>query len=188
MTRAIAIGGSAGSYKLIVQIISALKAPFEMPLFVCLHRLRTARTGFAETLRIKSHVKIVEPADKEIIRLNYVYVAPANYHMLISRDGLINLSVEEEICHSRPSIDITFASASEVYKERMMAVILSGANDDGTNGMRRVKENGGITIAQNPKECDVSVMPLSCIQNNCITRIESTGEIIKSIQNFILSK
>ncbi len=187
MTKAIVIGGSAGSYKIVLRIISELPKNCNIPVFICLHRLRSARNGFSETMRIKSALKIIEPVDKQIIEQNSIYVAPANYHMILSDDFTINLSVEEEINHSRPSIDITFHSAAELYKENLLGIILSGANNDGAFGMLKIKENGGLTIAQNPKECEISVMPECCIENHCISRIESTGEIIQTIQNFIFN-
>lgn len=185
MIRAIVIGGSAGSYKVVLKLISSIPKNSEVVVFICLHRLRSARNGFSETMRLKSPLKIIEPVDKQDIEKNCIYVAPANYHMIISENNTINLSVEEEINHSRPSIDITFHSAAELYKSDLMGIILSGANHDGAFGMKKILENGGLTIAQEPSECEISVMPEHCIENKSICRIESTSEIIQSVQNFI---
>jgi two-component system chemotaxis response regulator CheB len=185
MTRAIVIGGSAGSYKVVLKLISSIPKNSDVVVFICLHRLRSARNGFSETMRIKSPLKIFEPIDKQTIEKSSIYVAPANYHMIISENHTINLSVEEEINHSRPSIDLTFHSAAELYRSDLMGIILSGANHDGAFGMKKIREYGGITIAQDPSECEISVMPEQCIENKSICRIESTSEIIRSIQNFI---
>lgn len=182
--KAIVIGGSAGSFKIAMQIISQLPKDFNIPIFLCLHRLRSVRKGFSETLKIKSSLKIIEPNDNERIEPNKIYVAPANYHMYIT-DGKILLSVEEEINHSRPSIDITFYSAAEYYKENLLGIILSGANNDGANGFLKIKANGGKTIAQLPSDCEVSVMPLSCIENNSVDKILNINEIIENIIFFI---
>ncbi|OFX39237.1 MAG: hypothetical protein A2X08_04035 [Bacteroidetes bacterium GWA2_32_17] len=182
--KAIVIGGSAGSFKIVMQIISLLPKDFNIPIFICLHRLRSARKGFTETLKVKSSIKIVEPNDNEIIEPNKIYVAPANYHMYII-DGKIRLSVEEEINHSRPSIDVTFYSAAEYYKENLLGIILSGANNDGANGFLKIKENGGKTIAQLPSDCEISVMPLSCIENKSADKILTINDIIKNIIIFI---
>ncbi len=182
--KAIVIGGSAGSFKLVIQIISCLPKNFNIPIFICLHRLRSARKGFTETLKVKSSINIIEPYDNEVIRPNIIYVAPANYHMYII-NGKIKLSVEEEINHSRPSIDITFYSASEYYKENLLGIILSGANNDGANGFLKIKENGGKTIAQLPDESEVSVMPLCCINNKSADKILTIKEIVENIIFFI---
>ncbi len=182
--KAIVIGGSAGSFKIVMQILASLPKDFNIPIFLCLHRLRSARKGFIETLKVKSTIKIIEPHDNEIIEPHYIYVAPANYHMYII-DGKIRLSVEEELNHSRPSIDITFYSAAEYYKKNLLGIILSGANNDGANGFLKIKENGGKTIAQIPNECEVSVMPLSCINNESVDKILTINEIIENIIFFI---
>ncbi len=183
--KAIVIGGSAGSFKIVMKIISLLPKKIDIPIFICLHRLRSARKGFAETLQINSSIKIIEPIDKEFIVANNIYIAPANYHMYILQNGRIGLSIEEELNHSRPSIDLTFITAAEYYKENLLGIILSGANDDGANGFKKIKEYNGTTIAQDPQECEVSVMPLSCIKNNCTDKILTIKEIIKEIQFFI---
>ena len=185
MKRAIVIGGSAGSYKIVLKLISAMPKYMNIPVFICLHRLRSARSGFSETMRVKSSLKIIEPSDKEIITPGTIYVAPANYHMYLTSDYLLQLSVEEEINHSRPSIDITFQSAAELYHENLLGIILSGANNDGAFGMQKIKEKGGITIAQLPAECEISVMPECCIENKSVMRVETTNQMIDSIKNFI---
>lgn len=185
MTKAIVIGGSAGSYKVVLKLISVFPKNLNIPVFVCLHRLRSARSGFSETMKVRSSLNVVEPMDKEKIIPGCIYVSPANYHMYLTTNNLIQLSVEEEVNHSRPSIDITFQSAAELFKENLMGIILSGANNDGAFGMLKIRENGGITIAQNPSECEISVMPDSCVENGSIKRIETTQEIIESIKKFI---
>lgn len=183
--KAVVIGGSAGSYKVVMKIISSLPKNLNVPFFICLHRLRSARNGFAETMRIHTPYQVVEPVDKEAIESNKIYIAPANYHLIILNNEIIGLSVDEEINHSRPSIDLAFYSAAETYKNNLLGIILSGANHDGAFGMLKIKEKGGITIAQNPDECEISVMPLSCIERKGVCSIQSVDEIIKSIHNFI---
>ena len=185
LNKAIVIGGSAGSYKIVLKILSFLPKNPGIPIFICLHRLRSARKGFAETLHARSSYQVIEPEDKEKIELNKIYVAPANYHMYIENKNTIALSIEDEINHSRPSIDITFQSAAEAYRNNLMGIILSGANHDGAFGLLKIKEHGGLTIVQNPEECEISVMPLACVENNSADKVQSVTEIIHSIQNFI---
>lgn len=183
--KAIIIGGSAGSYKVVMKIISSLPKNLNVPFFICLHRLRSARNGFTETMRSRTAFQIIEPIDREKIESNKIYIAPANYHMIILNNETIGLSVDEEINHSRPSIDLVFHSAAETYKKNLLGIILSGANHDGAFGMLKIKENGGTTIAQHPDECEISVMPLSCIENQGVCSIQSVDEIIQSIHDFI---
>jgi two-component system chemotaxis response regulator CheB len=183
--KAIIIGGSAGSYKEIIKLISSLPKNLGFPIFICLHRLRTARTGFSETLKMHSPFPIIEPVNDTRIELNTIYVAPANYHMYILNNERIYLSVEEELNHSRPSIDISFQSAAEVYGENLMGIILSGANNDGAFGLLEIKNRGGFTVAQLPEDCDISVMPQACIDNKSVCKIQSVKEMMRTIQDFI---
>src|SRR6478609_910704 len=124
----IVIGGSAGSFQVISKILSGLRNDFNLPIFLCLHRLKNINTGFEEALNIKSSLKVHEPYDKESIKPNKIYLAPANYHMLAEVGNSIALSTDEDYNYSRPSIDLTFDSFSYLYKNKMLAIILSGAN------------------------------------------------------------
>ncbi len=179
MQKVVVIGGSAGSFQVITKILNALPEKFDYPLFLCLHRLKHVRSGFVETLSIKSKVKIVEPYDKEPIRPGRAYLAPANYHMFIEIGNTIALSTDEPVNHSRPSIDLSFITAAKVYKEKLVGIILSGANKDGAFGLKRVKDNGGITIVQDPSECEVKTMVDSAIKMTKVDYIYNTNQIIQ---------
>lgn len=172
------IGGSAGSFQVVTQILSALPANFDLPIFLCLHRLKHIRTGFIEALSIKSMLPIIEPDDKEHIRPGTIYLAPANYHMYIELGNTIALSTEPSINHSRPSIDLSFISASYSFKEKLVGIILSGANKDGAQGLKHVKEAGGIAIVQSPEECQVKTMTLAAIKATQVDHILNTQQII----------
>lgn len=158
MYKGIVIGGSAGSFQVVTRILSSLSPNMSMPVFLSLHRLKHVRSGFLEALMMKSKIPIIEPCDKEQIKPGKAYLAPANYHMYIELGNRIALSTEEPVHHSRPSIDLSFITASNVYRERLIGVILSGANQDGAQGLKKVKEAGGLTIVQDPKDCQVSTM------------------------------
>ncbi len=172
------IGGSAGSFQVVTQILSALPANYDLPIFLCLHRLKHIRTGFIEALSIKSMLPIVEPDDKEHIRSGTIYLAPANYHMYIELGNTIALSTEPSINHSRPSIDLSFISASYSYKEKLIGIILSGANKDGAQGLKAVKESGGIAVVQSPDECQVKTMTMAAIKATQVDHILNTQQII----------
>jgi len=179
----IIIGGSAGSFQAVTRILAALPKKFNLPVFLCLHRLKHVRSGFVEALSIKSKLPIVEPKDKEHIRAGKIYLAPANYHMYIELGNYISLSTEEPVNHSRPSIDLSFYSASYVLKEKLIGIILSGANKDGALGLKSVKDSGGLTIVQDPDECQVRTMTTASIKATQVDHIYNTDQIIEFLIN-----
>lgn len=140
------------------------------------------RNGFAEALQINSKLKVTEPDDKEIIRENRVYLAPSNYHLMFDHDNRFTLSINEPVNHSRPSLDICYETGAEVYKNKIIAVLLSGANMDGAKGMYKVKKEGGLTLVQSPEDSEIRTMPETCINLFQPDRICNADEII----NFII--
>src|SRR3954466_1607466 len=146
--RAVVIGGSAGSFQGIVKILAAIPSDFPLPVIMALHRLKHVRHGFVEALSLKSTLPVVEPEDKESIRKGTVYLAPANYHLSIELGNSFSLSTEDMVNSSRPSIDITLNSAAYVYRNKLVGILLSGANRDGGMGMKNIVDKGGYTIVQ----------------------------------------
>jgi two-component system, chemotaxis family, protein-glutamate methylesterase/glutaminase len=184
MYKAVVIGGSAGSFQVVVKILNSLNGSFPMPVLLCLHRLKHVRSGFVEALSIKSNIPIIEPYDKETIKPGKAYLAPANYHMYIELGNKIALSTEDVVNHSRPSIDLTFMTAAQVYRENMIGIILSGANKDGSNGLKKVSDFQGYTIVQDPNECQVKTMTESALQLIKANEVLSTNGIINFLQRF----
>ena len=182
MYRALMIGGSAGSFQVVVKILYSLPENFPMPVFLCLHRLKHVRSGFVEALSIKSKIPVVEPFDKETIKPGRAYLAPANYHMYIELGNKIALSTEEPVNHSRPSIDLSFNTAANAYREKFLGIILSGANRDGAAGLKKVKDLGGLCIVQDPKECEVRTMTEASLQTTEVDHVFSTDQIIQFLK------
>jgi two-component system chemotaxis response regulator CheB len=151
--KAVVIGGSAGSFQGITKILSGIPENFPIPIIMCLHRLKHVRNGFMEALNIKSVKNVIEPFDKQKIKKGEVYLAPANYHLCIELGHYFALSTEEMVNNSRPAIDITLETAAYAYKDKLVGILLSGANRDGAKGMKYIHDRGGITIVQNPDEC-----------------------------------
>jgi two-component system, chemotaxis family, protein-glutamate methylesterase/glutaminase len=180
----IIIGGSAGSFQSVTSILAALPANYPMPIFLCLHRLKHVRVGFVEALSIRSNLKVIEPFDKEFIRQFKVYLAPANYHMYFELGNYIALSTEAPVNHSRPSIDISFASAAYTYKSKLIGIILSGANKDGAYGLSQIKDGGGLTIVQDPEECQVKTMTSAAISATNVDHVMKIDDIIKFLLKF----
>lgn len=179
MYKAIVIGGSAGSFQVLTKIMSSLPATFTLPILLSMHRLKHVRSGFLEALAIKSNIPIIEPVDKEQIKPGKAYLAPANYHMYIELGNRIALSTEEPVNHSRPSIDLSFITASQAFKDKLIGIILSGANSDGAAGLQKVKENNGLTIVQDPAECQVRTMTESAMKLTKVDHVLNTDQIIK---------
>ena len=180
--KAIVIGGSAGSFQGITQILSALPADFSLPIIMCLHRLKHVRNGFVEALSIKSIKPVVEPYDKEQIKKGRVYLAPANYHMSIELGNNFALSTEEMFNNSRPAIDITLETAAYNYRDKLIGILLSGANKDGALGMKRIKDRGGLTIIQDPEECMIDTMPTAARNITEIDHTLKVQEIVKFLK------
>jgi len=155
----ILIGGSAGSFRIISDIIAAIPAGYRIPVVICIHRLRNIRSGFLETLGSRAHLPMSEPFDKEAIRRGHCYLAPANYHLLVENDKQFSLSQFQPVIFSRPSINLLFESAAEVFGRDAIGILLSGANTDGAEGMALLHEKGAQTIVQDPKDAEVATMP-----------------------------
>jgi two-component system, chemotaxis family, protein-glutamate methylesterase/glutaminase len=174
--QAITIGGSAGSIKVITEILSGLPA-IQIPIFLVLHRHKTSGKDVADYFNKLTEMNVKEGEDKEPVKSNTIYLAPSNYHMTVDEDKLISLSVDAPVKYAIPSIDVTFESIASVYKENVLAILLTGANEDGTNGLIIVKEYGGICIVQDPNEAENPVMPNSAIDGVQIDSICSIEEI-----------
>lgn len=182
--KAVVIGGSAGSFQGVVKILSQLPKGFPLPIIMALHRLKHVRNGFVEALSIKSVVQVTEPNDKEPIKKGSVYLAPANYHMSVELGNNFALSTEEMVNNSRPAIDITLSTCAFLYKEKLLGILLSGANKDGALGMKHIHERGGTTIVQEPTECMIDTMPkaaLAITKIDHIMRIDEIVEVLKEL-------
>ncbi len=182
MYKAIIIGGSAGSFQVVTRILSSLHKDFPLPVLLSLHRLKHIRSGFVEALSLKSSIPVKEPGDKDHIRPGIAYLAPSNYHMLIELGSRFALSTAAPVNHSRPSIDLSFFSAAQAYREKLIGIILSGANRDGAQGLERVASLGGKTIVQDPDECQVPVMPKESLKLTGVDHILNSSQIIEFLK------
>ncbi|MCD6366360.1 MAG: chemotaxis protein CheB, partial [Bacteroidales bacterium] len=181
MFKALIIGGSAGSFQVVNKILHDLPKDISVPVFLVLHRLKHVRSGFVEALSLKSNIPVVEPFDKQLFKKGIAYLAPANYHMYFDFGNKVLLSTEEQVNHSRPSIDLSFMSAGYLFKEKLLAVILSGANKDGVVGMKVIQDFGGKTIVQNPADCQVDTMTKGTLDMITPDFILNSENILKKI-------
>lgn len=180
----IVIGGSAGSFQLVLKILATLPKDYPIPIAMTLHRSKEIRNGFSEALQLKSNLEIREPKDKEVIKPGMVYLAPSNYHLLVDLGFTFSLSTEEVVKFSRPSIDMSFESASYVYQHKLLGILLSGANSDGAEGIKKIKERGGKIIIQDPQEAMIKTMPEAAIKHvgdQSIMNIEAICSYLMSL-------
>ncbi len=162
--RLIVIGGSWGGIQASMQVLQGLPATYSIPIVLVLHRLRTQEGSLQELFSKKVALTTVEVEDKDPILPGHLYIAPANYHVLIEKEHIFSLDDSELENYSRPSIDVTFSSAADVYGPNAVGILLSGASKDGSSGLQAISEKNGRVIAQDPAEAEVATMPLAAIQ------------------------
>lgn len=166
------IGGSAGSIKVVKGILEKVAVSANSAVMICLHRLQTdTSSGLKDVLQYSTTTPIVEPQDREAIQGGHIYLAPANYHLVVEPDLCFTLSSSPLVQYSRPSIDVLFLSASEVFQEDMVGILLTGANKDGAFGMKAIRASGGITIVQEPSECFIDTMPRAAMHVTAIDHV-----------------
>jgi two-component system chemotaxis response regulator CheB len=163
-TEAIVVGASVGGVQALSELLPALPAGTSVSVFVVLHLPRDRPSLLVEVFSQKCALAVSEAEDKEPVAPATVYFAPPNYHLLIDRGPQLALSADELVHHSRPSIDVLFESAAEIYRDRLLGVILTGANEDGATGLAAVHDAGGITVIQEPRTAQSSLMVLSALR------------------------
>ena len=134
---------------------------------------------------LKTKCPIIEPFDKEKIMAGNIYLAPSNYHMLIGIDNTVSLSTEKSVNHSRPAIDLLFETAAYTYKDKLIGIILSGANKDGATGLKIIQEHGGTVIVQDPNDAQIETMPREALIETNTENIFSLDQIIDYIKQKI---
>lgn len=152
------VGGSAGSLGVIIDILHHLHS-IDYAIIIILHRKSTPDSVLPNLLSSHSKLEVKEAEEKEPILAGHVYVAPPGYHLLVEKDHTFSFDVSEKVNFSRPSIDVTFESVAEVYGENAIALLLSGGNNDGAEGLKKIYAYGGYCIVQDPASADVPFMP-----------------------------
>lgn len=173
----IVIGTSAGGLHALTSILSELPKNYPIPILIVQHRMASNTSMLEDVLQSKCRLKIKQADEKLVIEHGVAYIAPADYHMLVEQNGTISLSCDEKVCYSRPSVDVLFESASFAYREKLLGIILTGANADGSMGVRSIRYHGGSTIVQEPSEAPYSMMPQSAIDIHCVDLVMPLQEI-----------
>lgn len=157
------IGASAGGIDALLRMLHDLPLPWHLPVVVVLHLPEGHESHLAEIFAERLRVPVHEAADKMPLASGHVYFAPPGYHLSIERNRRFSLSCEPPVRFSRPSIDVLMASAADAYGPALVGILLTGANDDGAEGLQRIHLAGGITAVQDPNEAQISIMPEAAI-------------------------
>lgn len=180
----VVMGGSAGGFNAFKSVLSALPPDFSMPVLLVQHLHPSDDGLFVQHMAMSVDLSVTEPWDKEPIEPGKVYVAPADYHMLVERGGTIAFSTEGKVNWSRPSIDVLFESAAFLYGNRVIGIILTGASADGTSGIKAIKTAGGLTIAEDPATAEFPFMPQSAIDTGSVDLVLTAEQIGKILAGF----
>lgn len=179
----VVVGTSWGGFAALSRIVEDLPEDFRLPIVIVQHRGRDSDETMASILQSRCKRPVREAEDKDPIQAGHIYIAPPDYHLLID-DGFLALSTDEPVAFSRPSIDVLFESAADVYGAGTVGVLLTGANQDGTRGLSRIKEAGGYAVVQDPETAEVRVMPEYAIKNlavDVVAPLDRIGKILQDI-------
>ncbi|HEX8459565.1 MAG TPA: chemotaxis protein CheB [Pyrinomonadaceae bacterium] len=158
----VVVGTSYGGLAALQTLLPALAPDFPLPVVVVQHRGKD-RDTLCEFLQRYSVLPLTEPNDKDAIAPGRVYLAPRDYHLLVERDGFA-LSTEAPVSYARPSVNVLFESAAEVYREHTVGVVLTGANADGARGLAKIKAYGGMCVVEDPSSAESKGMPRAAIE------------------------
>lgn len=160
---AIVVGASAGALEALSTLLGKLPVDYPFPIFGVVHLPADGKSVLAECLQTKCEIPICEADDKELIQPGRVYFAPPDYHLMVDSKQRLALSSEEPVWFSRPSVDVLFESAAEVYGTALVGIVLTGASPDGAQGLRAVEQAGGIVLVQRPELSYASTMPQAAL-------------------------
>jgi two-component system chemotaxis response regulator CheB len=161
---AVVIGTSAGGVEALSIVLGGLRDDAAFAVLIVLHLPKDRRSLLPEILGRKCALPVQEAVDKQPIVPGTVYIAPPDYHLLVDDGPRLALSIDEPVHYSRPSVDVLFESAAEAFGERLMGIVLTGANQDGAAGLLAVQRAGGITVVQDPGSAQAPLMPASALQ------------------------
>lgn len=181
----VVIGTSWGGLNAIRRVLKSLPGDFDLPIVVVQHRHRDSGDMLVGLLQDHTPFHVGEVEDKAELKPGCIYVAPADYHVLVEH-GHLELSTEEPFRFSRPSIDVTFESAADSYGRRTIGVVMTGANDDGARGLKRIADRGGRAIVQDPRTAESPVMPNAAIKmvpGADVVALEELGDHICAVKS-----
>lgn len=162
--RAVVIGCSTGGLQALGQVLGGLAAGFPAPVIVVCHSGADDSALLCSLLAAACPLPVCEAGEREPVLPGVVHLAPPGYHLLIEHDQRFMLSVDPKVCYVRPAADVTFAAAADVWGEALVAVVLTGANEDGAAGLLRVRQCGGYALVQAPDQAEAPQMPRAALE------------------------
>lgn len=160
---AVVVGVSMGGVEALRFLLGGLPEDFPLPLLIVHHVGSDSESALARMLDSCCAIRVKEAEEEETIKSGTAYLAPPNYHLLVERGRTLSLSVDIPVNFARPSIDVLFESAADVFGPALIGIILTGAGSDGANGLKRIKDKGGVAIVQNPADAEADSMPRSAL-------------------------
>nr|WP_300002247.1 chemotaxis protein CheB [Tissierella sp.] len=175
--KAVVVGASAGGMQALRDLLIKLPKNFAAPIMIVQHLSPESDGYMAKYLNEQSSMEVKEADDKEEILFGRVYIAPPNYHLLVEKDQTLSFTVGNKVNYARPSIDVLFETAADLYQETLIGIILTGANSDGSKGLKVIKDKGGITIVQDPDTALIDSMPKAAINATSVDYVLSVDQI-----------
>ena len=176
----VVVGTSWGGLAALRTLVAGLPASFQMAVTLVQHRHKDSDHLLRTLLQERSALEVCEVEDKMPLEHGKIYVAPPDYHTLVE-PGHFSLSTEAPVRYSRPSIDVTFLSAADSYAHRTVGIVLTGANGDGSEGLRRISDRGGLALVQDPATAESPLMPTSAVKAVPRARVMSLAEMVKFV-------
>lgn len=175
------IGGSAGSLEVLSLLLPQLNQIYSFSIFLILHRKSASDTTLENLIALKTKIPLEKVEDKVKIKRGHIYVAPSDYHLLFEKNNCLSLDVSEKVNYSRPSIDVSFESAAVAFGRNCTAMLLSGANSDGSLGLKAVQHAGGTVVIQNPENAIMPFMPQSAVDIMTPNHIFEISDLVNYI-------
>lgn len=183
MIELIVIGTSAGGVDMLKKLAPAFKKSGKIKVAIVIHISPSGPNLIPSLLQDDCSMRVKEAEPGEPMEADTIYIAPPDYHLCVEPNQIISLSTEEAVQFSRPSIDVLFDSAAFAYGNKVLGILLTGANSDGSVGLKTIKDAGGTTIVQRPEDAEWEVMPASALEIMKPDYILTTEEIKKFIQS-----
>ena len=187
MASAVVIGCSAGGVHALRVMLGGLNHQLPVPVIIVCHTASEDDTSMlAEVLRHHTRLPVVEAEERHLPQPGVIHLAPAGYHLLIEADGCFGLSVDERVCYCRPAIDVLFETAAAYYRQQLIGVVLTGANDDGAQGLKAIRQQQGKGIVQQPQDAEAPAMPEAALRIAGADHVVALGDIAALINRYCL--
>lgn len=167
----VGIGASWGGVDALCKLVAALPKDWFVPIVIVQHLHPSSGAALERILGKLTSLAVHDVEDKDIMEVGHIYIAPANYHLLIEQDKSFSLSIDAPVNYSRPSIDVTFNCLAKVFQRRCIGLVMTGANNDGAEGIKTIKAEGGYVMVQSPESAEAPIMPEAAIATGVVDAI-----------------